>query len=101
MAPQGGAEPCPFSPFSQHNLKAVPITEVLCSAFFRELRDIAANAEQHKGGCVLSDRKEQVQSFIPFILWGCIYPFPYLDHRSRGIVRHIARNPRGRPVLHP
>jgi len=32
--------------------------------FFRELREIAANAEPHKGGCILFDRKEQVQSLL-------------------------------------
>jgi len=61
---QGGAEPCPFSPFSTHNLKANSITEVLQSPFFRELREITANAGPHKGGCILFDRKEQVQSLL-------------------------------------
>jgi len=62
--PQGDAEPCPFSPFSRHNLKDASITEVLRSTFFRELRGIAANAGPHQGGCVLFDRKEQVRSLV-------------------------------------
>jgi len=61
---QGGAEPCPFSPFSKHNIKTDSIAGVLRSAFFRELREIASSAEPHKGGCILFDRKEQVQSLL-------------------------------------
>lgn len=61
---QGGAEPCPFSPYSRHNLKSSSITEVLRSPFFQELREIAVDAGPHKGGCILFDRKEQVQSLL-------------------------------------
>lgn len=62
--PWGGAEPCPFSPFSRHNLKTDSIVEVLRSGFFQELREIAANAGPQQGGCTLFDHKDMVKSLL-------------------------------------
>lgn len=61
---RGGAEPCPFSPYSKHNLKTSSITEVLKSNYFDELREIAAKAGTHHGGCTLFDRREQVLALL-------------------------------------
>lgn len=61
---RGGAEPCPFSPFSAHSLKTHSIAEVLRSGFFGELRELAANAEHQQGGCTLFGCKEKVQSLM-------------------------------------
>lgn len=58
----GGAEPCPFSPFSIHNLKTSSIAEILNSGYFRELRTIAAGAGQQPGGCTLFEHSDKVQS---------------------------------------
>ncbi len=56
----GGAEPCPFSPYSKQNLRTDSIEEVLRSGFFKEMRGIAAEAE-HKGGCTLFDNRRRVE----------------------------------------
>lgn len=49
----GGAEPCPFSPHSKHNLQTSSILEVLESDYFATLRELAQNADTHTGGCTL------------------------------------------------
>lgn len=61
---RGGAEPCPFSPFSARSLKTSSIAEVLHSSFFCELRELAANTEHQQGGCSLFGCEEQVQSLM-------------------------------------
>ncbi len=57
--PRGDAEPCPFAPYSKHNLQRSTIVEVLRSGFFEELRELAMQAE-HNGGCTLFDHQAQV-----------------------------------------
>ena len=61
---RGGAEPCPFSPYSRYNLKDTSIAEVLRSDFFRDLCELAACADMTQGGCTLFDRKDQVRSML-------------------------------------
>ncbi len=57
----GGAEPCPFSPYSEMNLKEQSILTVLQSPFFERVREIsAAEAMNHKGGCTLFQYEEEV-----------------------------------------
>lgn len=62
--PHGGAEPCPFSPYAKYNLKDTSIKEVLNSGYFHELRQIAAAAGPHTGGCVLFEREQEVQAIL-------------------------------------
>lgn len=58
--PNGGAEPCPFSPYAQMNLKEQTIKEVLRSGYFEKLCTIAAVAG-HDGGCTLFREERQVK----------------------------------------
>lgn len=61
----GGAEPCPFSPHSEMNLKRQSILEVLQSPFFGKVREISmAQALQHKGGCTLFQFEDEVKNSI-------------------------------------
>lgn len=63
--PYGGAEPCPFSPYSRENLKDHTLVEVLQSPFFAEVRRIeAAVGGQHRGGCALFEQREAVQQLL-------------------------------------
>lgn len=55
----GGAEPCPFSPYAHLNLKTASIIDVLRSSYFEQLREVAANAG-HDGGCTLFSQQEAV-----------------------------------------
>lgn len=60
----GGAEPCPFSPYSDINVKDTSVREALHSRLFEKLRTSGTLLEDHAGGCVLFERKEVVENFI-------------------------------------
>lgn len=61
----GGAEPCPFSPYSVMNLKEQSLLTVLQSPFFEKVREIgAAEALNHKGGCRLFQYEDEVEQVI-------------------------------------
>lgn len=57
----GGAEPCPFSPYSKLNLKNNTIIEVLQSDFFKKTRKIAQEANHKQGGCTLFNQEAKVK----------------------------------------
>lgn len=61
--PFGGAEPCPFSPFSKYNLQEHSMAEVLQSSFFEQLRSIGTG-EEHQGGCTLFMHQEEVAALL-------------------------------------
>jgi len=58
----GGAEPCPFSPYSDTSLRTVSLREALQSPLFTRLREEGALLGEHTGGCVLFDQTEYVRS---------------------------------------
>lgn len=61
----GGAEPCPFSPYSVMNLKEQSLLNVLQSSFFEKVREIsAAEALNHKGGCTLFQYENEVKQAV-------------------------------------
>ncbi len=60
----GGAEPCPFSPYSDINVKDTSLREAVNSPLFRELRDGGYLLEDHAGGCVLFEKREQVEKIV-------------------------------------
>ena len=59
----GGAEPCPFSPYSDVNVKDMSLKEALQSGLFAKIRDSGILTEDHNGGCVLFENRHQVESF--------------------------------------
>lgn len=61
---RGGAEPCPFSPYSDTNLKNVSLEEALMSPLFQKLRDNGNLEKEHIGGCVLFEQEELVRKLI-------------------------------------
>ena len=60
----GGAEPCPFSPFSDISVKTHSLTEVMQSGLFRALQDGGMLTEYHTGGCVLFEQEAAVRALI-------------------------------------
>ena len=60
----GGAEPCPFSPYSDINVRDSSLKEAMDSPLFRKLRDEGYLLEDHSGGCVLYEKRELVQQII-------------------------------------
>jgi MoaA/NifB/PqqE/SkfB family radical SAM enzyme len=62
--PQGGAEPCPFSPYSDTSLQKVSLREALNSPLFCKLRDSNVLLADHTGGCVLFEQEASVQTLL-------------------------------------
>lgn len=60
----GGAEPCPFSPYSDINVKDTSLKEALNSKLFRRLQEEDVLLEDHAGGCVLFERRELVEQLL-------------------------------------
>ena len=60
----GGAEPCPFSPFSDINVKDTSLFEALKSPLFTAIRDGEILKEEHKGGCVLFEKRDKVEAIL-------------------------------------
>ena len=53
----GGAEPCPFSPYSDSNIRDMPLTDMLASKLFRQLRELGVTSGMNEGGCVLFKKR--------------------------------------------
>ena len=60
----GGAEPCPFSPYSDINVKNTSLRQALRSPLFTALREQNVLLEDHGGGCVLFERKATVEALL-------------------------------------
>lgn len=60
----GDAEPCPFSPYSDINVKDTSLKEAIASRLFEELWDGGLLQGDHNGGCVLYEKKEQVEALL-------------------------------------
>lgn len=58
----GGAEPCPFSPYSDVNVRDTSLRDAIQSRLFRALLDNDILADDHKGGCVLFEKREMVEA---------------------------------------
>jgi Predicted Fe-S oxidoreductases len=60
----GGAEPCPASPYSDINVRDTSLLEALNSRLFKSLRDGGILMDDHEGGCVLFEHKEEVERLL-------------------------------------
>ena len=60
----GGAEPCPFSPFSDINVKNTSLRDALNSGLFRKIRSEGLLTGSHEGGCVLYEKRDQVKALL-------------------------------------
>lgn len=60
----GGVEPCPFSPYSDINVRDKSLREALKSELFRTLQSESILTGEHTGGCVLFEQKEKVEQII-------------------------------------
>ena len=58
----GGAEPCPFSPFSDVNIKNASLKDAIKSDLFNKIRLSGLISGEHKGGCVLYEKRDEVRS---------------------------------------
>lgn len=60
----GGAEPCPFSPYSDVNVRDAGLREAMHSRLFHALRDGDFLDDDHVGGCVLYEKRDQVEAML-------------------------------------
>ena len=63
----GGAEPCPFSPYSDINVKDTSLKEAMQSKLFHALREGSLLEDDHTGGCVLYEKRAQVEEIMRII----------------------------------
>lgn len=64
IGPDGSAEPCPFSPFSDSNVTQLGVKGALSSPLFRKLRDVHLVGGEHSGGCALYEHREEVEAMV-------------------------------------
>lgn len=64
IGPDGSAEPCPFSPFSDSNVLDLGVRGALRSPLFRKLRDLHALGWEHTGGCTLFEHRDEVEALL-------------------------------------
>ena len=60
----GGAEPCPFSPYSDINVRDTSLREALKSPLFLALQSGGVLNDDHEGGCVLYEKRAQVEALL-------------------------------------
>lgn len=59
--PAGGAEPCPFSPYSDISLADTSLLDAMKSPLFRKLQQSGLLEREHAGGCTLFEQNEAVK----------------------------------------
>ena len=64
IAPDGSAEPCPFSPFSDCNVAQTGVLNALKSPLFQKIRSAHALGWEHTGGCTLWEHRDEVKSLL-------------------------------------
>lgn len=62
--PAGGAEPCPFSPYSDISVRTGSLESALKSPLFRKIRSEALGECEHFGGCALFQKQSEVQRLL-------------------------------------
>ena len=60
----GGAEPCPFSPYSDVNIKNSSLRDAMHSPLFMALQSGDILMDDHDGGCVLYEKRELVEQLM-------------------------------------
>ena len=60
----GGAEPCPFSPYSDINVRDTSLRDALRSKLFLALQEGDMLVDDHAGGCVLYEKRRQVEELL-------------------------------------
>jgi MoaA/NifB/PqqE/SkfB family radical SAM enzyme len=60
----GGAEPCPFSPYSDTNIRNISLLQALDSPLFQKIQSDDILIGEHQGGCVLFEQEEAVKKLL-------------------------------------
>lgn len=67
IGPDGKAEACPFSPYSDRNVTQGGLKEALKSPFFARLRESGLVGGEHTGGCTLFEHETEVKQLLKTI----------------------------------
>ena len=60
----GGAEPCPFSPYSDLNIRDSSLKDAIRSPLFTLLQSGNILSDNRIGGCVLYEKRQQVEKIV-------------------------------------
>ncbi len=61
---QGGVEPCPFSPYSDIDIRTATLLQALESPLFSKLNRAGMLWGEHKGGCLLFQKEKEVKALL-------------------------------------
>lgn len=64
VSSSGDLEPCPFAPFSDSNVRDMPLKDALQSKFLQAIRNEHEEMMETDGGCAVWKKREWVQSLI-------------------------------------
>lgn len=64
ISPNGNLEPCPFAPYSDVNLRCVPLKDALRSRFLAAMRENHESFKDTGSGCALWNSREQVHALL-------------------------------------
>ncbi|MBQ9475884.1 MAG: radical SAM protein [Bacteroidales bacterium] len=64
IGPDGAAEPCPFSPFSDGNVTKIGIRGALRSPLFRKIKAAGALGWEHTGACTLFEHRKEIELLV-------------------------------------
>ncbi len=64
VSAKGAVEPCPFSPYSDSNIRDVGLEQALRSPFLAKLREHPEELHETGGGCVLWQKREWVEDLL-------------------------------------
>ncbi len=64
IGPDGSAEPCPFSPYSDSNVVELGVLSALKSPLFHKIRTARALGWEHTGGCTLFEHREEIEAMM-------------------------------------
>jgi MoaA/NifB/PqqE/SkfB family radical SAM enzyme len=64
ISAEGNVEPCPFVPYSDSNLRDLPLKEALQSEFLQTIRQSHEDLHETEGGCALWIKRDWVQSLL-------------------------------------
>ncbi len=70
ISAEGNVEPCPFSPYSDSNLRSKSLEESLQSTLFTTLRNNPKELQDAGGSCALFANRELVEELVAGVGWG-------------------------------
>lgn len=62
--PYGDAEPCPFSPVSDCNLRSATLYDALHSPLFYHMKEMGLLSLPHDGGCALAGKQDEITNLL-------------------------------------